>query len=283
MKIAILITCFNRKNKTLACLKSLYAQVAENQIEVFIVDGGSNDGTIEAVNRDYPSVRIKRIDGLFWAGGMRAAWKMADEAGTFDFYLLLNDDTTLKASCLAELLKTEAYCIEKYKKPGICVGATCNEVGNYTYGGIKLDRLNHTKGRVVAPTGNPQPIDLANANIMLVPTEIYKAIGGFCEVYTHGCADYDYSLRVRHSGFPVLLSPGFLGVCEDDHGRNWMPQRASLRKRINYLYSPKGLQYHDYLYYIKTFFPSEYYSAKAKLWLKTLFPFIWSVLKKERN
>ncbi len=41
-QIAILITCFNRKPKTLACLKHIYEQenIDDINIDIFIVDGG---------------------------------------------------------------------------------------------------------------------------------------------------------------------------------------------------------------------------------------------------
>lgn len=280
--IAILITCFNRKDKTLACLKSIYGQqgIENYKVETFIVDGGSKDGTIDAVHEQYPQVHIELHDGLFWAGGMRVAWKMADAAGEFDYYWLLNDDTALKTDCLEKLMKSEEQCRKEYGKAGIIVGGTCDNNGNYTYGGIKLDKLEHSNGHIVMPSDKMQEIDLGNANIMLVPSEVYKKNGGFCEVYTHGCADYDYTLHARHHGIPVLLAPTYLGRCENDHGHSWKSQKSSLRERIKFLYSPKGLAYKEYLYYIRIFFPSEYYSAKFKLWMKTLFPIIWTKLKK---
>lgn len=284
-RIAILITCFSRKEKTLACLKSISEQegIDKYQVEIFIVDGGSKDGTIEAVREQYPQVHIELHDGLYWAGGMRAAWKMADAVGTFDYYWLLNDDTALNDNCLSVLMAADVECRRQYGKAGIIVGATCNADGEYTYGGIKLNRLNHSKGHTVVPSDDIQPIDLGNANIMLIPVEVCQKVGHLCVVYTHGCADQDYTLRARHKDIPVLLAPGYLGVCDNDHGRSWKSQKTSLKERLDYLYSPKGLHYHDYLYYVKTFFPSEYISSWIKLWVKTLFPIMYTMFKKENR
>lgn len=281
-RIAILITCFNRKDKTLACLRSILEQegIDKYEIEIFIVDGGSSDSTIEAVNKQYPQVHIEVHDGLYWAGGMRAAWKMADSAGDFDYYWLLNDDTALNDDCFSALMSGDAECRRLYGKAGIIIGATCDDDGNYTYGGTKLYDMNHSKGQTAKPNGKLQPIDIGNANIMLVPTEVYKAIGGFSTIYTHGIADYDYTLRARHHDIPVLLSATYLGRCVNDHGKSWKSQKSSLRERLKFLYSPKGLAYKEYLHYIRTFFPKEYHSAKFKLWMKTLFPIIWTKFKK---
>lgn len=54
MKIAVLLTCFNRKEKTLACLAGLYeSQKVYNErnstpieMEVFLTDDGCTDGTL---------------------------------------------------------------------------------------------------------------------------------------------------------------------------------------------------------------------------------------------
>ena len=69
MRIAAIITCHNRKEKTLVCLKSLF-QIIQN-IDVFLTDDGSTDGTSEAVKKIYPQVNIIQGDGnLFWSRGM---------------------------------------------------------------------------------------------------------------------------------------------------------------------------------------------------------------------
>ena len=55
--IAVLITCFNRKEKTLSCLKDIYAQEKEQNVtlDVFIIDGGSSDDTPNNIHKEYPS------------------------------------------------------------------------------------------------------------------------------------------------------------------------------------------------------------------------------------
>jgi len=51
MEIAVLITVFNRKEKTLSCLKSLFNQKLDKKItlKVFLTDDNSSDGTADAV------------------------------------------------------------------------------------------------------------------------------------------------------------------------------------------------------------------------------------------
>lgn len=277
-KIAILITVFNRKEKTLACLHSLYAQerLSNYDFDIFIVDGGSTDGTPKAIKAEFPDVHVSIHQGMFWAGGMRQAWIEAlDFRQDYDYFWLLNDDTTLYPQCLSTLIQAE----RKFPK-GIYVGATCDTVTKeYSYGGIKLYNRNYSKGKKIIPNGQCQEIDMGNANIMLVSNNAYDKLGYLCPMYTHGIADFDYTLRAISQSIPVILAPSYCGECCNDHGKTWLPQNRSLKERIKFLHSPKGLAYKEYLYWIKKFFPKEYLSAKVKLWGKTLFPIIWDKLK----
>ena len=66
--IAILLTVFNRKEKTIKCLRNITAQSlpADTKFDIYIVDGGSTDGTVESVKTQFPHVNIKTVDGVFW-------------------------------------------------------------------------------------------------------------------------------------------------------------------------------------------------------------------------
>ena len=51
MKIAVLITCFNRRATTLSCLEQLGLQRIDNgHLAVYRVDDGSTDGTPDVVD-----------------------------------------------------------------------------------------------------------------------------------------------------------------------------------------------------------------------------------------
>jgi glycosyltransferase involved in cell wall biosynthesis len=58
--IAALITCHNRKAKTLACLSSLYnCTMPENYaFDVFLVDDGCTDGTADIIREKFPQINI---------------------------------------------------------------------------------------------------------------------------------------------------------------------------------------------------------------------------------
>ena len=232
MKIAVLLTCHNRRKKTGNCLKGLKiatesynARVEEKvYIEIFLTDDGCTDGTAEAAYEVFPDKQVLHIlrgDGnLYWAGGMRFCWHEAMKwHAKWDYYLLLNDDTVLKENLFEELFNAESFSVNEFGMLGLVSGITCasDDETKLTYGGdIWVNRFLATKKRLV-PNGLPQSCDLTNANILLVPKSVVDKIGIFHEGFQHGIADNDYSNTARKSGIPVVLTASFCGVCDDDH------------------------------------------------------------------
>ena len=79
-KLAVLLTCFNRKEKTLQALKCVYQAQEyygnELIITIYLTDDGSTDGTATEVKKQFPQVNILNGTGtLFWAEGMRKSWQ----------------------------------------------------------------------------------------------------------------------------------------------------------------------------------------------------------------
>lgn len=283
--LAILLTCHNRKSKTIACLQSLYnSNIPSNlDVDVYLTDDGSTDGTSESISEMFPQIKLIQADGtLYWAGGMRLAWETAMEKKTYDAYLLLNDDVVLNSNFIQTLLETDDFAYAKTGKKGIYSGTTIDSSSNeVTYGGYRVKNyLFVVRLKKLTPDGQPQECHLTNANVLWVSKEAVNQIGIFDYNFTHGIADYDYTLEATRNKIPVLIAPKVCGVCSDDHGKNWRSNRYSLNERIAYLKSPKGLAYSEYLYYIRKHFPMFLPYSFIMLWMKTFFPFIWEKVKK---
>ncbi|OOQ57086.1 glycosyltransferase family 2 protein [Mucilaginibacter pedocola] len=282
---AVLITCFNRRQKTLDFLASLTGQdgFAALAPDIYLLDDGSTDGTAQAVAEAYPAVKIVQGTGsLFWAGGMRFLWQHVLTQKNYNLFLLCNDDVVWLDGALSRLIA--AYGLVA-SKGVVMVGSTLSPGTNkMSYGGHTLFDVNRAAYHAVVPHEvDSLPFHLGNANILLVDDAAVAKIGVFTDAYTHYLADFDYTLTAFKAGLAVLVAPGYYGYCEDDHGVSWLSGKHTLKQRIKYLYSPKGLAYHEYLFYIKKFFPADYIGAKVKLWMKTLFPVIWDKFKKTAN
>lgn len=301
MKIAVLLTCHNRKAKTERCLRSLkdalntYNENEENRIhlEVFLTDDGCTDGTADAarsVFSDEKELHILQGDGnLYWAGGMRFCWKEAMKRHSeWDYYLLLNDDVELMNNLFDELLVVEKYAWDHYSKCGLVSGITCaqDNPDKLTYGGsVWKNRLLATKKRLV-PGGKPQLCNQTNANILFVPQNIVDVVGILSEKYFHSAADYDYSYRVSNAGYPVLLTANFCGKCDYDHTdtntRAEMVMKMRLKERKEYFSNPVRSD-KDYLLLISQISPLRYPLVWLGRKLNIYFPRLYYRISNKRR
>jgi GT2 family glycosyltransferase len=252
-------------------------------LNVYLVDDNSSDRTGEIVKEKYPLINVIKGSGnLYWAGGMRLAWTEALKKNTYNAFLLLNDDVVLEKKCLISLINTHNHSLKMCGKSGIYVGSTVeNNESNISYGGMLITRNNIVmRSKFVSPSNNPQICNFAHANILWVSRDVVNQIGILNEKFIHGIADLDYTLTAYEHKIPLWVVPFICGKCSDDYGNNWKSSSVSLKTRIAYLKSPKGLAYNEYLYYIKKHFPLFYPYSFIMLWLKTLFPVFWERFKK---
>ena len=282
--IAILITVFNRVNKTLACLDSIETSVESGlvpfSLRVFLTDDGSTDGTSQKIrerNYRFP-IEILHGDGsLFWNGGMINSWKAAlAYPDNFDGYLWLNNDTAVLPGAWKMLAQADEYAKGKYGCGQIYVGSTRDkETGKFTYGGFDFVNLLTLKDKMLPPNGEIQECQCAHRNITYVSKEVVEKTGIFTDKYQHGGSDHDYTYRAYKRGFHNLILPDFAGECENDHpvdGNRPNFFEMPLRKRIEYLKSPTGLNLHNALLFQKRCFPWRYPVIWVTGYFKALFP-----------
>ena len=264
MKVAVLITVFNRLEKTLRCLESLSETLApwqdKIQVKVFLTDDGSSDGTAEALrSRTFPfELEILPGDGsLFWNGGMINSWKAALAEGGWDGYLWLNNDTTVLPEFWEDLLAADDYAQKTFGKRGIYVGSTRDaSTGAFTYGGFNYINKFILKDQLLPPDGSFQSCEAGHGNITFVASEVVDKMGIFCEKYIHGGTDHDYTYLAHKKGFPVLVLPRFSGECENDHlGKTRDFTKMPLRERRKVFWSPNGYNMHNTLLFSRRCFP----------------------------
>ncbi len=270
-KIAVLITSHNRKDTTLKCLKSLYLNQLpiDFDLDLYLVDDGSTDGTAEAVNELYPQVCLVKGDGnLFWNQGMRLAWNTAIAHSTYDFYLWLNDDTIIDPDALSNILETSSAARFVEGNEVIVTGACRNkpDEGFFSYGG-------RSENGPVIPNGQLQKCKYINGNFVLVPLAIYKKIGPLSENYTHALGDIDYGLQALKHGFDCYTTKKYIASCSLNYGTQvWCNSNFSLSKRWKSFNSIKGLNIKEYILFRKKHWPNTYWVYALKAYLKFLFP-----------
>lgn len=256
MEIAVLLTCHNRREKTLGCLASLFRQGAPkgNILQVYLVDDGSTDGTAAAVRSKYPSVNLIPGDGtLYWNGGMRRAF-IAAKKNDPDFFLWLNDDVTLYKDTLIRLLSTCNELFAAGQEAPIVVGTMQDpEILEPSYGGVRhYSRWHPMKYRLVPPTEHPQPCDTFNGNCVLVSRNAAKRVGNLDPAFTHNMGDFDYGLRAGRLGCSCWVAPEFVGLCRRGGTEGtWHDPRSPLIRRWQSLRDVQGFPPKEFRVYLR--------------------------------
>lgn len=244
MKLAILLTVYNRKVKTLACLDNISRQNKNDSysIDIYMTDDKSTDGTVESVKEKYPYVNIiKGTGNLYWNRGMIAAWQKAVSNDKYDYYLWLNDDTLLYNDAINMLIE----CSKIKEDNSIIVGSTFSLDGKaVTYGGYKENGIR------VVPNGKLQLCEYFNGNIVLIPQKVYHIVGMNDARFSHSIGDFDYGLRAKKNGINSFVAPKVIGLC-DRHNRIpiWCNKEYSMIKRLKAFASPLGaapLEYFEF-------------------------------------
>lgn len=250
-RMAVVMTSFNRREKTMECLAALCASqhIGRVELNAVMTDDGSTDGTAEAVSKAYPWVRVVHGDGsLFWCRGMHRAFGVALQHD-FDYYLWLNDDTTLYPDALSKLFDCAAVQREKIGKPVIVVGSTVDEQsGKLTYGGERRAAWwRRTSFIKVQPSDAAQPCESMNGNVVLIPAETARLVGNLDPAFEHAMGDTDYALRANKLGVGVWVAPGVHGTCGHNAVTNtFMDPDLTLSKRWHQMLGRKGLPWRSW-------------------------------------
>lgn len=223
IRIAVLMTCYNRKLKTFNSLKKLFSQSSKNRFRlyVYLVDDNSTDGTYELIKKKFPTVKIIKGNGnLFWGGGTNLAWRVAiNDKIKFDYFMWLNDDTYLFKNAVLDLLNVQKFLGEK---KFISVGSTLNYKKKWTYGGAVNLKLKYAvfKNKNVIPKKKYQYINRFNGNIVLISKQAFNQLGYQDKYLFHKFGDIDYSVRAENKKIPVILSKNYQGLCEKSTYKN---------------------------------------------------------------
>lgn len=209
--VAVLMTAHNRCAETVLSAQAILAQAGSDvEVDVFLTDDGSTDGTAAAVSALGPRVHVIQGDGyLFWAAGMALSERAAMRANP-DYLLWLNDDTVVDEGALGTLLSVAA------EEPGaIVVGATRDPLsGEPTYGARIRTSTWHPQRFVRLPVRDTvSSADTFNGNLVLVPIEARRRVGPIDDLFPHAYADDDYGLRASAVGVRILQAPGTLATC----------------------------------------------------------------------
>ena len=100
-KISIIVPTFNEEKNIEDCLDSIYdSDYSKNKLELFVVDDGSTDNTLNVIKR-YKKVNVLKQKHM----GKVEALNLGSRNASHPFILTVDADTTLNKGCIRELVK----------------------------------------------------------------------------------------------------------------------------------------------------------------------------------
>lgn len=248
VKIAVIMTCFNRKDYTVRAVNSLYNGTKKAKLVFVITDDASSDGTVKALEQLDAKIHIINGDGsLFWNGGMRKSMAYAlMKADEFDYAFLINDDVDFFEGALDRMIER----IDS-ENADVVVGATKGPDGVMTYGCQRKTSGFFASFAPIEPSKEAKLCDTFNCNAVLVRGSVFFRAGNLDPKYTHSLGDYDYGLRLRKMGFTVINTEDYVGQCSaNDIKGSWLDPSLDRKTRLKKKESPKGLPRKDWFHFV---------------------------------
>jgi GT2 family glycosyltransferase len=203
--ISIIIVTWNCRDYALRCLETVFKS---NQVsfEVIVRDNGSEDGTWQAVQEEYPQVKLL---GDARNIGFAAANNEAIKGATGRYFLLLNPDTEIPPDALVRFVNIAKAHSERV----IVVPTLLNSDGTIqrslhsfpTLAGVARKSIAALKGLLRVRTDNRDlSIDWARGACLFVPVVVHQTVGELDgNLFMYG-EDLDYCWRAHRAGFDII-------------------------------------------------------------------------------
>ncbi len=244
LDLSIIIVNWNTRIIVCDCLRSIYEQCGEIDLEVIVIDNASTDGSVEMVKKDFPQVTLIENSQN---RGFAAANNQGIAISKGRYVLLLNSDTVVLDNAIA---KTVAFADSHPKaaivgcrvlNPDRTLQPTCfmfpsilNMLLSSTYL-YKLFPKSKFFGREQMTWWNRNDIkevDVVTGCCMLVRQDAIKKVGSMDEQFFMYGEETDWCYRFRRAGWKVMFTP----VCEIIH----LGGQSSRQKRSKMILQLRG-------------------------------------------
>ncbi len=201
------IPVFNRLRFTRACIEGLKGQTHQ-PLRIVVSDGGSSDGTAEAIRAEHPDVAVltSRTE-LWWTGAMAAGidFALRESTGADDCVLMMNNDTQIPPDYVATLLRAS-------RESGAAVGALIvdsRDPGRVLDAGEYVDWATYSfpvRSHVDPGERLRTDVDVLPGRGSLVPLAMIRAAGNVdAALLPHYLADYEFFTRLKRHGFRLAV------------------------------------------------------------------------------
>lgn len=208
-EVAIITLNWRKPEATIKCIGSALGAGADPS-QVFIIDNGSKDGSLEEFKKELPQVAVISLeDNLGFGGGFNAGVSRINRK--FKFYLLTNNDVVFDKDSLTELAKAAGRMGENnIYHPVVIVPGTKDRVLS---GGMLTPiptpfQLMKWSGRRASKEMPVEEVPYLSGCCFLVSRALFEKLGGIQEDFFLYGEDVDFGIRARKLGAKIFAVPG---------------------------------------------------------------------------
>jgi N-acetylglucosaminyl-diphospho-decaprenol L-rhamnosyltransferase len=226
VRVLVVIVNYKSAGLTIACLRSLEAEIAENPfIRVTVVENDSGDGdTIAAAILErgwgaWASLKIAERNGGFAYGNNRGIEPTLRWPEPPDYYFLLNPDTEIRRGAVRMLVEY----MDEHPAVGIAGSSLESQDGSvwpYAYrfqsilsefeDGIRFGPVSRMLQKWAVPRAmgrEPAEVDWVAGASLMIRRKVFEDIGLMDEGYFLYYEEVDYCLQARRAGWPCWYVP----------------------------------------------------------------------------
>jgi len=216
-KISACVVTYNSVNEIRTILNALFSSTIDNQLDVYVVDNASSDGTSLVIEKEFPKVKlIKMRENVgFGAGHNRVISKVESK-----YHLIVNPDIDFDM----KLLNGLSEYMDQNSDVAVVSPKILNHDGTEQYLPKLNPKLKFFIGGKLEPYGEifarwrseytrrdelfTQPIDIefCTGCFMFARTSALKKVGGFDERYFLHFEDADLTRMLKKDG-RVIFNP----------------------------------------------------------------------------
>lgn len=213
-KVAVAILNWNGADMLSKFLPSVVRFSAGDDIEVCVADNGSMDNSVEVVSRDFPSVKLIRLEKNYgFADGYNRVVAMLDA----EYVVLLNSDVEVTEGWIDPIIEfmdnnsDVAACQPKIlgynnKSYFEYAGASGGFIDKYGYPfcrGRIFDSVEEDKGQY----DSPMEVFWASGAAMFVKRKVYLEAGGLDSSFFAHMEEIDLCWRLSSRGYRIMCIP----------------------------------------------------------------------------
>jgi GT2 family glycosyltransferase len=231
-ELSVIVVSYNTRDLLADCLRSVMKETGSLDVEVWVVDNASSDGSCERVEREFPEVRLVRNEENL---GFGRANNQAIQRVEGEFTLLLNPDATLTEGSLAPLLDL----MRRDEGVGLVGPRLVYPDGRpqpsvFTFPRPFLDlfvlRLPGIRrlSRFSPSPEQTREVDWLLGAALLCRTDVLRGLGGFDDRYFMFGEEKDLQIRMARLGFRRVYLPEGVVV----HHKAQAVQQAPVRNFV---------------------------------------------------